>query len=273
MAQSSAQAQDPYFIAKEQLSKRIKGTQDTFGKWKALFDAGATSSSNAEFGTLLKNLQADIKAVNIDVSNLQKVINVVQINRLRFPKITDEDLDQRKRFVADVKVQVDRIDEFMSTPRVKNRIHADKLQALTGTGPAPGSASAAAAAAGSAAGAVGGMAGRGGERSGKAEAAMHVEARRANVKAMEAREDAVLQSMGEVLVNLDRNTRVISTSLTEQKQTLEEIDGTMTQTQGLMGTTLTKMDVLLKKSKTGRLCCMFLLFILAVVLLALIIYV
>lgn len=64
----------------------------------------------------------------------------------------------------------------------------------------------------------------------------------------------------------------INTDIKEEGDMLHTMGDTMDTTQSMMNNSLRKMDVLLSKSKAGRLCCMFLLFVIVIVLLFVIIY-
>lgn len=255
----AANQKDPYFAARQQLQDNMSKTMLDFEKWKAILERENTATS-PEFSNLGKTITIDLKAISVDLNNLQKVITVVENNRGVFKHIDDEDLNGRRKFVNDIKAKVLHIDEFMNSARTKKKLDSDKRRdVLAPAGGRGGSG-------------IGGMAGRNVEQWGKSERQEVVERKRAEQDLREEEEKVVLDDMSSVLDRLKFVAHDTNRSLKDHSDMINNLNDSMDVSKNMMDNALRKMDVLLAKSKTGRLCCMFLLFIVVVVLFALIIY-
>lgn len=246
----ATKAKDPYYKARDQLQDAMNKTSSNFDSWKKILETQNTASS-AEFAELSKSVQLSLKSLNVDIKNLQQVISVVENNRQVFTHIDDDDLNARRKFVNDITAQIGQIDDFMNSARTRKKIENDKRLDLVS---------------------VGGMAGRNADRSLRTHGDEVIDRKRQDQSARETEEKVVLEDMSSALDRLKVVSVKINTDIKEEGDMLRNMGDTMDTTQSMMNKSLRQMDVLLSKSKAGRLCCMFFLFLVAVLLLFLIVY-
>lgn len=129
----AANAKDPYYAARDQLQDAMNKTVADFQKWKHILENQNTASSG-EFSELSKKLNLSMKAIHVDIKNLQQVIAVVEKNRHCFTHIDDDDLNARRKFVNDITAEVVQIDEVVNSARTKKKLENDKRLDLVSVG-------------------------------------------------------------------------------------------------------------------------------------------
>jgi len=263
---------DPYFQARQELLNVLQKTNYNFDRWQKLQQqsqgqSGLSAEStlrSQELASLTREIKDAIKQITADLSNLQQVINVVQANRAAFPSIDDNDLNERKKLVSDVGKRIKEIDETLNAARSRAKLEADKRKELL-SGPASGSQGY-----GYGSGGLGSRSGF--DRAREADSLDLVERKRQAQMEREAKEDEVILSMSESLSRLQVSTLGIGQDLRQHKELIEGLDEEVGKAQSTMDVTLTRIDALLQKSRKGRYCCIFILFVIVVVLFFCIIY-
>jgi len=95
---------------------------------------------------------------------------------------------------------------------------------------------------------------------------------RSQHQAVEEKQDLVLEDMSAALSRLSNLGQDINTELKVHDEMLKEVDDDMSQAQDNMTMVLKKLDKLLKSSDKGRLCCIAILFFVALMLFVLVVY-
>lgn len=250
---------DPFNPARQRLQDSLAKTSAAFDRWKFVLENQNTAASD-DFSSLTRSIQVDLKAVNVDVANLNKVLSAVEQNRPMFPHIDDAELDSRRKAVNEIAAAARGIEDFMTSARSKKKIERDQRNDLMG----PPGVTSSSLAGGAGAGAAGG-------RGGAAGAGM-VQARRTQTARREQEHNAVLDDMSSALDRLHGTSTQIKGKLQTQAVLLDEMRDDAAVSENLMQSTMRKMDTLLAKSKSGRICCLAILIVIAVLLFFIIIY-
>jgi len=85
-------------------------------------------------------------------------------------------------------------------------------------------------------------------------------------------QDAVLEDMGTIMNRLKAMGDTMDTELDTQNAALGDFNDEITETQGTMDQVIGKIEKLLATSDHGKLCCMFILFVIVVILFFILIY-
>lgn len=227
--------QDPFYVVKEKVQTLKSNLTMDFNNWKTLLETTNTST-NKEFADLTKTIKDRQKKIKVFVDDLQKTIDIVEKKREKFKNIDDDELGARKKFVEDVGGFVNSIFDTMNGPKTTKKMEKDIRDAMSLKSQP-----------------------RVDDESVSKESA-YVADRRSEQQQLEGKQDLVLEDMSEALSRLQNINVAIKDELHEQKAALEEIDADMDEAQGTMSIVMKKLDKLLGKSDTGRLCCIVILF-------------
>jgi len=139
MATSAAAQRDPFHQFRQKLAESVGKTSAAFEKWKYVLENQNTAASD-EFNALTRTIQVDLKSINVDVSNLNKVINAIEANRAKFPNIDDAELGARRVAVNELASKARTMEEFMTSARSKKKMERDQRSDLLTTAGSSGSA-------------------------------------------------------------------------------------------------------------------------------------
>ncbi len=242
-------ANDPFYTARRQLEASIEKTSAAFEQWKYILENENTAASS-KFSNLTRDINLDLNSIDVDITNLGRVITAIENHRAQFRHIDDAELDSRRKFVNAMATRARTIKDFMESARSKKKIERDQRSDLMTFTRAAG-------AAGTGAGARG---------------AETVQQRRQVQAQREADQDAVLNDMSSALDRLQGTSTQIQGKLVTQSVLIDEMQQDAETSQNLMSTSMAKMDALLAKSRAGKLCCIVVLAIIVIVLFFLIIY-
>jgi len=222
-----------------------------FDRWKELLETTNTAS-NKDFAPLTQSIKVTIKKLNIDLNDLSQTIEIVSANRTRFKDIDDKELDSRKRFVNDTKGAIQEYEETLNSVRTKSKLERDAREQVFAKENAQRRSAK--------------------EREREREGNDFVEGKHQAQQQVHKEQDQVLDDMSHALDRLGAMAGTIHTGLQEQNAMLQELDEDIDKTQGTMNKVMRKMDKLLGQSDSGRLCCIFFLFVVVCVLIIAIIY-
>jgi len=258
-ASSSKSVKDPFNVVKEKVEAQIRDITREFEQWKRLLSQSNTSSPATDFHNLTQNLKMNIKKVNIDIADLNQTVQIVSQNRFRFKEIEDKELEQRRIFVNDMKAIIDNCEETLNSERTKNKIQNDKRKSLL-----QGTETSSETEHKTESKAI--------NRQFEREANDFLDEKQQQQLLLEKKQDDVLDDLGAALTRLGDVSLTISEELKVQKGMLDEMDNDMDETQEKMTMVLKKINKMLGNSDKGRIGCIILLFILALVLILAIIY-
>jgi len=245
-------ARDPFYVVKEKVQGLITKVSIDFDKWKDIFE-NSNTARNTDFIDLGKGVRVAIASINVDLNDLAQTIKIVEQNRTRFKDIDDNELNSRRKFVNDMKVKIQNIEETLNSQRTKKKLEKDERESLMGSSNGRRTTS--------------GM-----ERERKQDAGDYIDDRRNQTQALVGKQDEVLDDMSSALGRLTDVAATINTELKDQNQILQSMDGEMDESLSSMGMVMGKLNRIIGKSDKGRLCCIIFLIITALVELLLIIY-
>jgi len=242
---------DPFYVVKEKVQDMIGTLTVDFDRWKELLETTNTASSK-EFAPLTQSIKVAIKKLNIDLNDLSQTIAIVSANRARFAAIDDKELDARKKFVNDMKALVSDCEETLASVRTKSKLERDQRDHLFAAENAERRTAK--------------------QKEVERDASDFLDGRQQAQVDVQKQQDAVLDDMSSALDRLGAMSSDIHTELKVHDTMLTEMDDDMTATQTTMNKVLRKVDKLLGQSDTGRLCCIFFLFICVIILIIMLIY-
>jgi len=247
-----AQPRDPFYAVKDKVQQSLTDLRASIGRAEEVLKQGGQAN---EVEPVLQQARSDISLIHIDVKDLSQTITIVEENRSRFPSIDNRELDSRRGFVTDAKTSLSQYDEQIKRIATRAQSQAAKKKALLQGG--------------------GGLLQQG-DGSSRFQSSANDEAVRANddyvassrqsAQLMEHQQDIVLDDMSHALERLQGISDTINTQLVENEHQLGELGEDLDQAKLSMDNALKKMNKLLKSSDKGRLCCIVLLFVLAIAL-------
>jgi syntaxin 6 len=253
---SAPTMRDPFYSVKDKIQSSIQSLRGDFEEWERL------SLKSPDYQSLTKKVRSAITGIKEDLNDLQETIKIVEENRTRFPSIDDRELDSRRDFVTNTRGILNGFDTQIKKAKLKNE--AEIRRQVTGkSGQNGGNTSA---------GGKGGRFGAAMEAEEDREKDEFVSNARTAQAQIEMKQDVILEDMSKVLQRLENLGDDINTELNTHKQMLDELDGEMDEAQGNMTMVLKKIDKLLNTSDKGRLCCIAILFFVALILLITIVY-
>lgn len=249
-----AQPRDPFYAVKDKVQASLVDLRSVIGRAETVLSSGGESS---EVEPVLAQARGEMSQIHIDVKDLSQTITIVEENRSRFPSIDNRELDSRRAFVTDAKTSLAHFDDQIKRISSKAQQASNKRKQLLRGDDAVGGGSRFASSANE-------EASRGNDD--------FVASSRQSQLAIEAQQDEVMDDMSHALDRLRGIGDTIHQQLVESEANLNALDEELDTAKGTMDTVLKKMDKLLKSSDKGRLCCIVILFIVAIALFFGIIY-
>jgi truncated hemoglobin YjbI len=215
-----------------------------FDRWRQQLEGG--NSATNEFAELTADVKKCVKEIRVNLNLLSETIEIVNRDRARFSAIDDAELESRERFVRDAKSFVQGVQETLQSDRTKRKQASDKARVKE---------------------TLSGM-----EREQQRSADEFLDSRRQQHLMVEREQDAVLEGMSETLARLGEIAKDIDTEVKEQNETIEDVTSEVDTANDRFGRVQKKIENLLGTSDRWKLCCIFWLFILMIILFALVIY-
>ena len=255
-----AAPRDPFYAVKDKVQASLSSLQKQLSHSDSLVTGG--SAAREEIDASLSEARAAMSQIHVDVKDLSQTITIVEENRSRFPSIGERELESRRAFVTDAKTTLSQCDEQIKrvAARAQQQANQSRKKLLQQ-------------------GNAGRDSGLGNSRFDSSAAA---ESSRANddfisnsrmqMKSVEKEQDDVLITMSDSLDRLKGISESIGDELKQSEYHLGELESDIDQANGTMEVVLRKMDKLLKSSDKGRLCCIVILFVVAIALFLGIVY-
>ena len=235
------------------LLSKVEVLQQTLRSDFSIFEKLRPSSP--DFASTAKSLKQQILAINVDVADLSQTIAIVENNRDKFPTISDEELDSRRTFVTQTKQELQALIDVLKKAKDK-QANANRQQLMENQSSSRNSSKFSEAA----------------EKQNRNQHDEYINNERQAHTQMVAQQDEVLGDMSVALSRLQVMSQDINTELVEQGEMINDLDGDLDSAQLNMNVVMKKLDKLLKTSDKGRICCIFILVGIAILLFFLIIY-
>jgi syntaxin 6 len=264
----SSGVRDPFYSVKDKVQLLLQQLTADIPQWSAL----AVTSPDWQQQT--QQIKSKLKSTMIDLNDLSQTIAIVETNRSRFTSISDRELDSRRTFVAETRTQCQQWAELVKDRqkqyvRHQATINQQSSNSSSNATTATGARSTAKYSGASAAAAADAQSRAAASSSTNDE---FVNRSQTTHQSLVAQQDDVLVDMSDALSRLQNLSEDINKDLYEHKEMLDEMDAELDEAQGNMGVVLRKLDKLLKSSDKGRICCIFVLLGIALLLLLLIIW-
>lgn len=255
---SAPTIRDPFYSVKDKVQTSIGTLRPEFEEWERM------SLKSPDYPAVTKQIRSSISGIKEDLNDLQETIKIVEENRGRFPSIDDRELDSRKEFVVQTRGILNGYESQIR--KAKQKTDAEIRRQVTGKANMGG------AGAGANGAGKGGRFGAAMEAEDTREKDDYVSSVRSAQSQIEVKQDVILEDMSKVLERLHNLGDDINTELNTHKSMLDELEGEMDEAQGNMNMVMKKMEKLLNSSDKGRLCCIAILFFVALILLIAIVY-
>jgi len=216
------------------------------------------TATNTEFGTLTKNLKLNLRAIKTHLNDLDRTITIVENNRMKFRQITDDELRNRKGFVAEMISLTNQCDETLSSQSTRNRFERDsrgsllrESKSLSPGRTVPSSPF---------------------NQAIETSTDTYIDNKKQQQVTVQQEQDVVLDDIKEALGRLGDVSVTIGQELKTQEVLLDEVDSEVDDATNSIQRANRQLDKLLGKSDKGRYCCIVILIVLVLVLLIVIIY-
>eukprot|EP00927_Polykrikos_kofoidii_P023237 TRINITY_DN21468_c0_g1_i1.p1 TRINITY_DN21468_c0_g1~~TRINITY_DN21468_c0_g1_i1.p1 ORF type:complete len:250 (-),score=62.78 TRINITY_DN21468_c0_g1_i1:117-866(-) len=121
-------ANDPYYVAKEDVQGAIREAQKMHKEWKRLLETENTAKSQP-FQDLHANLAGELRQLDYDLQDITATISMVEENRDKF-QISDTELANRKDFIKVSRAAVRDVQEEVTGRKALTKIENDKRSLL-----------------------------------------------------------------------------------------------------------------------------------------------
>lgn len=236
---------DPFYAVKD---KVIQSLSTADQQYKSMTTTANNNNHQLQQANELKQLIADMQ---VDINDLAQTITIVETNRNKFQQITDQELNNRILFVTQTRNKLNDMNKTISNFNNKNpndvRIQLTNKSSSNNTIQSTQS------------------------RSTPSGNDPIYGAREQQVQ-VEREQDEVLDDMTTALDRLQNLAGDINVELKTQDVMLNELDTEIDDASSTMKRTIKRLDKLLATSDKGRLGCIAMLFLIAILLLFLVIY-
>lgn len=234
---------DPFLVVKDEVEASLKQANTLFTRWQQLLQDPAGNPEDFEYTT--NELKTNIKSIEWDLEDLQETISVVEAAPTGF-KITSAEIQNRKKFIADVKLTIKRIRDE-TTSKGKGKTQQDKRNVLLAQGPASRYAKL--------------------EHQMEAQNQEFIADQDEQQQMKMKRQDHKLQEVDEALGQLKQMGEQIGNVVDEHNEKLDEFGHEVDSVQERLTQTLKKLDKTLNLTKDGKqTCCICLLLIIIIIL-------
>eukprot|EP00163_Fabomonas_tropica_P006355 TRINITY_DN15928_c0_g1_i1.p1 TRINITY_DN15928_c0_g1~~TRINITY_DN15928_c0_g1_i1.p1 ORF type:complete len:249 (-),score=45.71 TRINITY_DN15928_c0_g1_i1:14-760(-) len=243
---------DPFYVVREEVERSVKNSQALYDRWKDLL-ASQNIADNDEYEWTKNELQKVLRSIDWDLQDLDETIRIAESNPGKF-KLSREELASRRMFVNETRHDVSRMKEQVNNPAVSGAQTNAKRGALLA----------------------------GGQRDPNRYTKMDDATTRDNQNFIEGegqrqklimqQQDQQLDGLSEAVGRLGEIGQDINIEITHQNRLLEEIDNEADTFQGKMDRVMKKLDKIIGQKDRGKICIIFLLMILLIVLAFLVFY-
>ncbi|GAB5358825.1 hypothetical protein AAMO2058_000492000 [Amorphochlora amoebiformis] len=232
---------DPFHIMKEKIQTAVRQLEADMATWRELLRKTNTYS-NPAFQRKHNSVAKDITKLKQHIKMLHKTIKVVEKQRSKFSEIDDNELQNRKDFLSETKAVVDGYKKLINDPTTKRKRaeHKQKVEDMRAAAP------------------VNDFSTLGDHK---------VAARQEEQEQLEAKADIVLDDMQKILERLGGQADTLDIELAEQKDLISEMGNEVEIGQSGMKDAIKKMKKLLGTSSNSKLCCLFIMFLMVLILL------
>ncbi len=198
-------------------------------QWKDMLD-NTNTSTNKQFQDLNLKIRSEVAGLIKTSGELETVINRVISERARFPHINDQELESRKRFLQELKADIQKINAALNNQRTLGKMERDKYDELMKSKQGNQQDSRAAAAAAAA----------------KQDPSAYTQFYQQQQQEILEEQDTTLDAISIGIGNLQNVGNVIKDELKSQNKMLDEVQDDLDVTSGQMESVLGRLDKLLK---------------------------
>ena len=122
---SASSIADPYYVAKEEVDRRVGTFAGRSQRWDQLYTTENTAK-NKEFVDIQNSLLKEASELEKDIKEMENSIKAVERNPQRFPHCTPYELDQRRQWVEKSRRLVKTVMDKVNSPAVLAKLDSDR---------------------------------------------------------------------------------------------------------------------------------------------------
>ena len=233
---------DPYYSTKNDIQAAVERFTNNFDSWDNMLE-NTNTYQNKSFKELTDSLKLQYKQINRSLKELSKTISTVESNRGNFASITNQDLQDRKSFVRDMKSAITDCRDKMQSSKTRDIIdqHKREYQATKQETAQ--------------------------ERFSRHQNDHHIERHVQQQQLEEKKQDEILDDMHSTLKRLGVHANTINVEIDSQMALLEDVEEQMDVTGDRLTRLTQKLDDLMGQSNSKKICLIVVLIAILVVLL------
>eukprot|EP00956_Cyclotella_meneghiniana_P006010 scaffold7825_cov67-Cyclotella_meneghiniana.AAC.4 len=117
---------DPFYMFRGDLIKKLLLVEGQLEKYVEIVQTTDTATNTHEIKETKKLLKRHMKAAESTLSDLETTIRVVERNRSKFPHISDVEITNRRGFVSDSQVRIQKCRDEMQSNGLKDKLLRDE---------------------------------------------------------------------------------------------------------------------------------------------------
>ena len=221
---------DPWSTMKELCAVQLTEVENAFRLWNDALKNTNTHSKEA-FRKRTKELKTDLQNCTKISGQMDLAVRAISRSRSQFANVSDNELKERKSYVAATQQRLRDIENTLSSQRTRDKIGFDKRSALTGNG---GS-------------------GKSIEKQSRNANTNFLQQNMDEQKEIRGQQDEILDNMSAGADTLSDMAKTLNTQLDEEAQLLAQFELEMEEAQAKMNVVLRSMAKLLKTKNTCQL--------------------
>jgi len=225
---------DPYYSTKNDIQAAVERFTNDFDSWDNMLE-NTNTHQNRRFKELTDSLKSQYNQINRSIKELNKTISAVESNRSNFSSITNQDLQERKSFVRDMKSAITDCRDKIKSAKTRDIIDQHKREWQASKQESVQ------------------------ERFSRQQNDRHIDSHVQEQKVEEKKQDEILDDMHATLKRLGVHANTINVEIDSQMKLLDEVDEEMTITGDRLTRLTQKLDDLMGQSNSKKICLIVLL--------------
>ncbi|KAK8796963.1 hypothetical protein WA538_000188 [Blastocystis sp. DL] len=120
---------DPYYAIRDGIESTLSKISNKYEAWRRILETGDTARDE-KFSTLNRTLPKDIDKLTRDVKGVEKTVILVEQNPSKYSHIDARELKARRLFINNTFNELKKMQDYMKSPRVLQKIEADQRKML-----------------------------------------------------------------------------------------------------------------------------------------------
>ena len=265
MSGSAGFGSDPFYTVKSEVATTLDGLSAKVHNYVQTVQTTNCAKSNRSFWEMKRSLEKEIKGVETQIKELHSVLEHVEQNRSNFRHIDDQELKDRKQFVAKAKSTVKSYKGECVKESIKSKIQMDEKadkekQKTSQSSSSQDDVSIE----------MSGLTNR--RNNGNSNTNNFIEDQRLQSQLMLQEQDEGLEELGNAVTRVGKMAGNINETLIKQNKMLDDLGNDLDETSGRMDAVMKRLEKLLQTKDKCQIWTIVSLFLVLIVLVFLVIY-